>query len=132
MKKITFILFTFSYLSAFGQNNLEKSKNELNSKPEVSSSGTTVSSSSSPSSNTTTDADLSFFVNTIVYVTTGIYYSMFGIYEEEQHLNSSLTPYPYYNKKSGNYEKIDTISKDIPRFSIEDNFLYNSNNLYGN
>jgi len=70
-----------------------------------------------------------------VYTIFGVFkYGVIGDYKNEDHLYSNLTPYPFYNGKSGNFESADTISvsKNKARIDIENSFVYSDNNLFGN
>jgi len=133
MKKIAFLLFCLISISSFGQNKLEKSKKELNSKSNSnSSSNYSTSTSSSSKSNATTN---SLVVDIFMYATYGVFkYGFIGDYKNENHLYSNLTPYPYFNGKSGNFENadLDTVSKNKARLDLENSFVYNSGNLFGN
>jgi hypothetical protein len=60
-------------------------------------------------------------------------YILFGNYKTENHLHSSVTNYPFYNGRSGNYESIDSSSSNNHfRFDIDNGFLYSNQNLLGN
>ncbi len=137
MKKTTTFLFLIPVLFVFfgssAQNKIDKSKKELNSS---SSSSSKSSSSSSNSSSSSDDGeDLGLVAEIVVNVVFGVFkYGFIGDYTNEEHLYTNLTPYPFYNEKSGNYENVDqdTVSKNRMRFDIEDNFIYSDNNLFGN
>ena len=135
MKKTLLLLLVFISVTSFAQNKLEKSKKELNSNAGKKTSNSHATASSSSKSNTND----SFFENVVVdiflYATFGVFkYSVIGDYKNENHLYSNLTPYPYYNGKSGNYESADSISvsKNIARFDLENSFVYSNNDLFGN
>ena len=72
-----------------------------------------------------------FFVELGFYVTL---YTGIGDYRNEDHLYFPLSPYPYFDGKTGNYEKIDdeSISKKQLRFDIENHILYGNNASFGN
>lgn len=135
MKKHLYLVFSVAFLfintAVFGQNKLEKSKNELKSNSGSSSS----SSHSSGSSRSSSDDDLGFLGSLFVDITWGVFkYGFIGDYKNENHLYSSLTPYPYYDGTSGNFADYDTdtISKKKLRIDLEDHFIYSNNDLYGN
>lgn len=135
MKKTLLLLLVFISVTSFAQNKLEKSKKELNSNAGKKTSNSHATASSSSKSNTND----SFFENVVVdiflYATFGVFkYGVIGDYKNENHLYSNLTPYPYYNGKSGNYESADSISvsKNIARFDLENSFVYSNNDLFGN
>ncbi|MFT3794624.1 hypothetical protein [Flavobacterium sp.] len=60
--------------------------------------------------------------------------AFFGNYQTEYHLDHPITPYPFYNKESGNYEgyEYDPTKKVGFRFDLEDKFLYSDEDLIGN
>lgn len=133
MKKRYFslVLLIFSFTTASAQNKLEKSKSELNSGSKNSSG----SSSSKPSGESSDDDDIGFFGELFIYMTFGIFkYGLIGDYNNEDHLDSNLAAYPFYNGKSGNYENAgtDTVQKIRSRIDIENKFIYNNSRLLGN
>lgn len=138
MRKLSLLLFIFINISSFSQSKLDKSKKELTGGNSSSSSTSTSSRSSSNSSsnyksNSGSGSDV--FFNLFFNITFGVVkYGMIGDYKNENHLYSNLTPYPYYNGKSGNFETSDSIavSANKSRFEFENNFVYSDNNLYGN
>lgn len=139
MKKLSLLLVILISCSTFGQNKLDKSKNELNSgssKKNQSSSSYSSSSSSSKSKSSSGDNIIGKAIADIfIYTTFGVFkYGVIGDYKNEDHLYSNLTPYPFYNGKSGNFENMDTISisKNKARLDLENSFVYSDNNLYGN
>jgi hypothetical protein len=136
MKKILLLLFVSFSVVTFGQNKIDKSKKELNSSSGNKQTKTSYSNSSSSSKPSSDD---SFFGNIVVdifmYATFGVFkYGVVGDYGNENHLYSNLTPYPYYNGKSGNYESSDSVSitGNKARFDIENSFVYSNNDLFGN
>ncbi|MEC4003392.1 hypothetical protein OX283_001880 [Flavobacterium sp. SUN052] len=140
MKKILLFVFTIACLSTFGQNKLDKSKKELSggSSSSKNNSSTTTSNSSSNSSSSyksNSGGGSDIFFNLFFNITFGVVkYGMIGDYKNENHLYSNLTPYPYYNGKSGNFENSDTVSvtKNKARIDVENSFVYENSNLYGN
>ncbi len=113
------------------QNKLDKSKKELN---QGSSKETNRSNTSSNS--TTKEVDVENpFLQIAGYIFFGAFkYGLIGDYKNEDHLYSNLTPYPYYNGTSGNFEnyETDTIKKNEFRIDLENYFIYNDNDLFGN
>ena len=137
MKKIILLFLTFTCLTTFAQSKLDKSKKELGGGKSSSSTSTSSSSSSNSSSNykSNSGGGSDVFLNLFFNITFGVVkYGMIGDYKNEDHLYSNLTPYPYYNGKSGNFETSDSISvsKNKARFDLENSFVYSDNNLYGN
>jgi len=139
MKKSTLFLLTFLTLSAFGQNKLDKSKSELNSGSKKNQTNTTTTSTRGSSKSSQSNAEPllgGVIVDVLMYATYGIFkYGMIGDYKNENHLYSNLTPYPFYNGTSGNFEKTEdtiSISKNKARLDIENSFVYKDNTLYGN
>lgn len=135
MKKryVFLIILIASLTTVSAQNKLEKSKSELNSGSKNSSSSSRSSKSSGKSS--VDDDDIGFFGELFIYMTFGIFkYGLIGDYTNEDHLYSNLTPYPFYNGKSGNYENADTdtVQKRMNRIDIENKFVYNNSRLLGN
>lgn len=139
MRKLSLLLVILISCSTFGQNKLDKSKNELNSgssKKNQSSSYSSSSSGSSKSKSSSGDNIIGKAIADIfIYTTFGVFkYGVIGDYKNEDHLYSNLTPYPFYNGKSGNFENMDTISisKNKARLDLENSFVYSDNNLFGN
>ena len=139
MRKLFLLSVVFISIPSFSQNKLDKSKKELSG--EISpSSGNSSSTASHASSNKSSNYKSSpggsdVFFNLFFNIPFGIgKYGLIGDYKNENHLYSNLTPYPFYNRKSGNFENADTIviSKNKARFDIENSFIYSDNNLYGN
>ena len=138
MKKTTILLLPFFYFSGFGQTKLNTSKKELSSST-FSPNKSEASQSSSNKSKLSNRNDGNILSNGVadifIYTTYGVFkYCIVGDYRNEHHLKSALTPYPFYNIKSGNFEKSDTLSgtKNKTRLDIENSFVYNSNTLFGN
>lgn len=131
-KGVFLIIILASFATVSAQNKLEKSKSELNSGSKNSSSSSSSKSSAKASDE---DDDLEFFAEMFFYMTFGIFkYGLIGDYTNEDHLYSNLTPYPFYNGKSGNYENADTdtVQKAIYRIDLENKFIYNNSRLLGN
>ena len=141
-KQLLFVILIILLINSnqnFAQNKLDKSKKELNSGSSGKNQSSTSYSSSSGSSKSKSSSGDNIIGRAIadifLYATFGIFkYGIIGDYKNENHLFSNLTPYPYYNKESGNFENSDTVSvsKNKSRFEIETNFVYENNNLYGN
>jgi hypothetical protein len=89
------------------------------------------SSSSSSSSSSGDNVIAEVLIKAFLYIT---YYSFIGNYAEEEHLQSNLTPYPYYNHSSGNFESDDSVAPfyKVMRLDMEDKILVNPQNLFGN
>ncbi len=137
MKKLSLLLVVLISISSFSQNKLDKSKSQLNSGSSNKNQSRTYSSSSYSSSNSKSNysSDSNIFVNIFFNITFAVFkYGAIGDYKNENHLYSNLTPYPFYNGKSGNFESSDSVSvsKNKARFDIENSFVYSDNNLYGN
>ncbi len=137
MKKLSLLLVVLISISSFSQNKLDKSKSQLKSGSSNKNQSRTYSSSSSSSSNSKSNysSDSNIFVNIFFNITFAVFkYGAIGDYKNENHLYSNLTPYPFYNGKSGNFESSDSVSvsKNKARFDIENSFVYSDNNLYGN
>ena len=130
-KVVFFYIFTLFTVTCFGQDKTTTSKKELNSSsaaPKQSEQKTTTL--NTDFSNDDIDVWILLFK-----ITFGIgYYAGIGDYEKEEHLNSNLTVYPYFDGESGNYETEDSIQiyKSRMRLDIENSFVYSSSNLIGN
>jgi hypothetical protein len=136
MKKIT--LYVLSFYFAFsnfsvGQTRLEQSKKDLKSNNSSTQNNSSSSSSSSRSNTSNTSggtlAEVIVEVGAVLF-----YYSFIGDYENENHLHSRLTPYPFKDAGVGNFEAPDSVKTGRNRFRIDfDNkFLYSDSQLYGN
>ncbi len=128
------ILFLVFSMDSFSQK-IGQSKSEIKSKSD---SGDHHSGKRSHSSSGYDGGDNSFgnliasgIIQGFMFVT---YYAAIGDYELEDHLRSHLTNYPFYNGKSGNYEHPDAVPVPIKylRFDLENQFLNNNQNLFGN
>lgn len=132
MKNSIYLLLLIFGNSFYGQNKVEKSKNELNSSAPVK----TTSQNENKSSGSGSDDDgeagevVEFFVN----VGVGIFkYGLLGDYNNEDHLHNKLSAYPFYDTASGNYAPTDAdTGKKNFRIDLEDKFLYSNNDLFGN
>lgn len=137
MKKTLSFLLIFCFTISFGQNKIDKSKKELTAKEGVKNTSRPNSNSSS-SKSSSNDGD-SFFgeiaVDVFMYATYGVFkYGVIGDYTNENHLQNSLTKFPFYNEKSGNYKGVesDSVKNNLMRFDLENSFIYSSNDLFGN
>lgn len=137
MLKNTLLLLLLFSSSLYAQK-IDKSKDELKSekednRPPLYTTEPTYQNSTTTSRESDDDdlSTLAFFGKVGFYV---FLYGGIGDYENEDHLFSELTPYPYYNNISGNYMKsdIEDESKDLMRFDVENHFLYGNNASFGN
>jgi hypothetical protein len=136
---IFIIILTTTANYCFSQEKIDKSKEELkkggkreSAQTEQSSKTSTSSSASSTSSGCSFANELGVGVFKVIFG--AIYYSVIGNYETEKHLYSRVTKYPFYNKRSGNYESTDSgdYSKNRFRIDIDNGFLYSNKSLMGN
>lgn len=135
MKKIILLLLVAISMTSLGQNKLDKSKKELNAGSAANKQNSSNATNSSSSSKSSNNDGSNLLVDIFVNITFGIFkYGVIGDYNNEDHLHKNLTKYPYYNGSSGNYESSDTISvvKNKARLDLENSFVYNSSNLFGN
>lgn len=125
MKKIAFIsLFCCATLSA---QKIERTKDELKS-----SNNNRSNSSSSSKSSSSDDEDCSIWVDLFINVLGAVFkYGLIGDYNSEDHLYNELTAYPYIDGFNGNYTSDSTATKKF-RIDLEDHFMYNSNDMFGN
>lgn len=131
---IFLILFTFS-TCIYGQK-IDKSKDELKSgkqeeKPPLPTESQNQNSSSKVRESNDDLGAFAAFLEIAYYVTL---FGAIGDYENEDHLCSKLSPYPYFDNKSGNFLKYDDWdeSKNRMRFDLENHILYGSNASFGN
>lgn len=137
---ILLLLLSLSCNLGFSQSKIDKSKTELNSgsgsKPALTSSSGVSNSSGNNSKCNTSDEDCGVFETIVKWVFCGVYYGFIGDYKSEDHLDNTVTDYPYYNQKYGNYERFEMIDsnkiKKNFRFDLQNNFLYSGKDLYGN
>ena len=126
MKKIIIVLglLLVPLTTVVGQNKLEKSKNELDSR----------STSSSSSSKGARSGSVDDFDSGLGSISLAVFkYFLIGDYRNENHLSSNLTIYPYYNGTSGSYERYetDTLKSRQSRVEMESKFIYSNHTLYG-
>ena len=113
---------------------IDKSKNELksgNSSSSSSSSNASTTNSSRSSSESNDFGLVGLLAEGFLYVT---FYSTIGDYNSENHLYNSLSKYPYFDGKSGNFLNdgdTDAYTNKM-RFDVENHFLYSSNSTFGN
>lgn len=127
------LLLTILYSQSFAQGKIDKSKQEIRKGGDKNNSSQPGQPSPSSKDNDDQTIGESLFegvAKIFLYIT---YYSTIGKYDTEQHLHSNVTPYPYYNKRSGNYEKADTTNHTKNRFHVDAAylFLYSNKDLTG-
>ena len=127
LKKTMVLLFALFTLLVSAQGELEKSKKELGKNKSKTS--TSESSGSSIDGNP-------FFAALLIEIAGNV---VIGNYRNEAHLWNDLSPYPYYNLRSGNYTREDTLPQSSeysysPRMSRLDisNHILAGNSIYGN
>lgn len=140
MLKNTLLLILFSFSVSISAQKLDKSKEELKSGKEDNRPPLPTepinqnSTSTSRESDAFEDLSIVAFFGKIGFYT--FLYGGIGDYENENHLFSILSPYPYFDNKTGNYmkydEKYEEESRDIMRFDVENHFLYENNASFGN
>lgn len=131
---LLFILFLFS--STIYAQKIEKSKEELKSGKEDTRPPLPTEPINQNSTTYATDSDDTFgarslFAEILFYATL---YTAIGDYANEDQLYSKLSPYPYFDNKSGNFIKFDDAdeSKNNLRLELENHFLYSNNAAFGN
>jgi hypothetical protein len=129
------LAFFFVINISFGQSKINQSKRELTEDSAV-----TTSTSHNNSGGDDYDNGIleTFFVDVFFMA---LQATFFGT-QYEDHLSNKMTPYPYYDDfSSGNFEEMgrrDSItlegrkSKEYFRVDVEENLLFNSQQLYGN
>jgi hypothetical protein len=136
MKKSLFLpallLLFFNCSNVYSQNKLDKSKKELNANSAASSD----SSNSKPASSSKPDnEDTNLGLQVLGYVFFGVFkYGLIGDYNNEEHLQNELTPYPFYKSKVGNFQDTegDSVTGKQFRLDLENHFIYSNNTLFGN
>ncbi len=145
MKTIISLLIISSLIGSnnlIAQGKIEQSKRELKAGQ---SNTTTFRSYSAPgnsgsrtqSSYSSFDGEESFqawIVGGVVQLfTIATYYSTVGSYNNEDHLHNRLTPYPYADKRFGNYTQLDSAAaKHSFRIDLENSYMLIDHNLMGN
>jgi len=132
MRLTLLLFFILNTIFCFGQ--LDSSKDELKR-------GRQKKENSPPPSNSESGGgtDMSdFFQSGIASgIAAGIFYgtvyTFIGDYATETHLSNRLTRYPFEHRSAGNYINQDSVAKPkYFRIDIENQFLYHSDNLFGN
>ena len=133
-KSILLVVMCLLSISLMGQHKIEKSKKEL-----TAAEGNNRSSSSSRNSNSSSSNSNSGILEPILgfffkITFKAVFLGAVGDYMREDHLNYSLSSYPYCKGEEGNYLNFeaDTLSRHPMRFDVQNNFLYNDSQLYGN
>ncbi len=140
MLKNTLLLILFTISSSLYAQKIDKSKDELKSGKEDNRPPLPTEPAYQNSTTTSRNTDDSDDLSTLAFFgKIGFYaflYGGIGDYENEDHLFSILSPYPYFDNKTGNYmkydEKYEEESRDIMRFDLENHFLYSNNASFGN
>ena len=140
MLKNTILLLFFTFSSSLYAQKIDKSKDELKAGKEDNRPPLPTEPTYQNSTTTSRDSDDFDDLSTLAFFgKIGFYaflYGGIGDYENEDHLFSILSPYPYFDNKTGNYmkydEKYEEESKDIIRFDVENHFLYGNNASFGN
>ncbi len=136
MLKNTLLLILFTFSSSLYAQKIDKSKDELKSRKEDNRPPLPTEPVYQTPPSTVRDSNDSFGIGGF-FVKLGFYltaYTSIGDYKNEDHLYNPVSPYPYFNGKSGNYEKIDdeSVLKKQLRFDVENHFLYSNNASFGN
>jgi len=136
MLKNTLLLILFTFSSNFYAQKIDKSKDELKSGKEDNRPPLPTEPVNQNPPSTVRESNDNFGIGAF-FVELGFYiglYSAVGDYRNEDHLYYPLTPYPYFDGKTGNYEKIDdeSVLKKQLRFDLENHFLYGNNASFGN
>lgn len=138
MLKNTLLLLLFTFSSSIYAQKIDKSKDELKSekqeeKPALPTEPANQN-STKKARDTDSDDDLGAFAAFLEIAYYATLFGAIGDYENEDHLESNLSPYPYFDNKSGNYIKYDESddSNSKMRFDIENHFLYANNAAFGN
>lgn len=136
MQKNTLLLILFTFSSSLYAQKIDKSKDELKSRKEDNRPPLPTEPVYQTPPSTVRESNDSFGIGGF-FVKLGFYltaYTSIGDYKNEDHLYNPLSPYPYFNGKSGNYEKIDdeSVLKKQLRFDVENHFLYSNNASFGN
>lgn len=136
MLKNTLLLILFTFSSSLYAQKIDKSKDELKSGKEDNRPPLPTEPVNQTPPSTVRESNDNFGIGGF-FVKLGFYltaYTSIGDYKNEDHLYNPLSPYPYFNGKSGNYEKIDdeSVLKKQLRFDVENHFLYSNNAAFGN
>ena len=128
---VVVLLFQFSLM---GQHKIDKSKKALTSSEGTHSTYKTTNSSNNSSNNSDNGILQPVFSFFFKITFKAVFLATIGDYKNENQLHHSLSPYPYCKGKEGNYLSFqaDTLSQHPMRFDVQNNFLYNDSQLYGN
>ncbi len=130
-----------STMALVAQSKIEQSKRELKSGDNTSTSSTYRSYSApgktgSSKRNSFDDEESlqEWIVGGVVQLFTIVtYHTTIGSYNNENHLHNRITPYPYYDKRFGNYTQLDSAAaKHNMRIDVENNYMLIDHNLMGN
>ena len=129
-KTLLLILIGLTVTNTFSQK-VDKSKSELKSGSTSSSTSNTSSAKSNNSSTSDNFGLLGLLGEGFLLLT---YYSTIGDYKHENHLYNSLSPYPYFDGESGNFQRDNdsVYYGNHMRFDVENHLLYSSNTSFGN
>ncbi|CAM4428839.1 hypothetical protein [Flavobacterium terrigena] len=138
MLKNTLLLILFTLSSSLYAQKIDKSKNELKSAKEDTRPPlpTEPVNQNAPSALADDDDDdspgIGAFFGRIIFF--AAFYTTIGDYKNEDQLYNKLSPYPYFDKKTGNFIKLneDSIAKSRVRFDVENHILYSNNASFGN
>ena len=132
MKFILLLLFCLSFsFNAYSQGKIEESKKDV-SKTERREKVRNKKKSSLIDGD---DFFVSFFGNLAMqFFLYSTYYTFIGDSSDEVHLSNNLARYPYHNNSIGNYTEVNQETGKVKniRLDVENNFLFESPNLYGN
>lgn len=138
MLKNTLLVLLFTFSSGIFAQKIEKSKDELKSGKEDTRPPLPTEPVNQNTTSTARDTDdsddlsvLAFFGKLAFYVTL---YGAIGDYENEEYLENKITPYPYFDNKSGNFITYndDEEAENKMRFDVENHFLYSNSASFGN
>ncbi|MDB5255839.1 MAG: hypothetical protein JWM14_534 [Chitinophagaceae bacterium] len=127
MRFILLLFFCINSTWAFSQGKLDSSKDELKQgSPQRKPNRNSYDNSGSSIAE---DLIVQAIAKGIVY---GIQYGFIGEYKSERDLSNRLTRYPFEHRSAGNYIDPDSVTKPkYFRIDIENQFIYNSDNLFG-
>lgn len=129
------IMFCGFHSNMNSQKKIEKSKEALTESSGVNNNSSSTSSSRSSSSSSSSSNNLfaEIIIDGFIYITYGtIKYGLIGDYNKEEHLYNKLSPYPFKEGSYGNFNSNDSLYRNRMRLDLENSFIYNSNNLFGN
>lgn len=121
---------------SYGQEKIEKSKEELKKSNKVEDNSTIQVTQRENRERPKVENEIkkSFATVVVSIFSYASYYTVVGNYKRENHLYNDLSAYPYEENSPGNYVKYDSISQttDPFRIDVENHFLYSQKNLRGN